>query len=176
MALRDEAGAPVDAPGIPGIGWVRTDCLATGYWQRDDQTAELFQDGWYCTGDVFTRDDDGWYYHQGRGDDMLKVSGQWVSPGEIEDIVLAVDAVADAAVVSAPDRDGLVRLALFVVAPGADEGMLGQRIRDALLARLAVYKCPRRLYFVDDMPRTSTGKIQRFMLRQMAENRALTAT
>lgn len=176
VALRDEAGAPVDAPGIPGIGWVRTDCLATGYWQRDDQTAELFQDGWYCTGDVFTRDDDGWYYHQGRGDDMLKVSGQWVSPGEIEDIVLAVDAVADAAVVSAPDRDGLVRLALFVVAPGADEGMLGQRIRDALLARLAVYKCPRRLYFVDDMPRTSTGKIQRFMLRQMAENRALTAT
>ena len=103
---------------------------------------------------------------------MLKVSGQWVSPGEIEDVVLAVEEVADAAVVNAPDRDGLMRLALFVIAPGTDEGALGRQIQDALLERLAVYKCPRRLYFVDDMPRTSTGKVQRFMLRQMAEDRA----
>ena len=65
VALRDEKGAPVDTPGTPGIGWVRTDCLAKGYWQRSDETAELFQDGWYCTGDVFTSDGDGWYYHQG---------------------------------------------------------------------------------------------------------------
>jgi len=168
FTLRDEAGAPVETPGAPGIGWVRTDCLADGYWGQPEKTVAAFHDGWYCTGDMFTRDDDGWYYHQGRADDMLKVSGQWVAPAEIEDIVMADDRVGDAAVVSVSDRDGLACLAMFIVAPETDAERLETDLRAALLERLAVYKCPRRVYMVDDMPRTSTGKVRRFVLREMA--------
>ena len=126
-------------------------------------------DGWYRTGDVFTRDADGRYRHQGRADDMLKVSGQWVSPGEIEECVLACPGVAEAVVVGAANRDGLVRLMLFVEpANGADRDTTEAAIRKHMLATLAVYKCPRRIAFVDEMPRTPTGKVQRFRLRETA--------
>ncbi len=173
VRLLDDTGAPVDAPGMPGILWVRADCLADGYWRQDEKTGAAFKDGWYCTGDVFTRDAEGWYYHQGRTDDMLKISGQWVSPSEIEAQVLADPRITDAAVVGSPDRDGLVRLALFVVAPGADPGSLEGEIQEALLANLSVYKCPRRIYFIEELPRTASGKVQRFMLRDMAGDLAV---
>ncbi|MFQ5955675.1 MAG: AMP-binding protein, partial [Kiloniellales bacterium] len=84
VRLTDEAGDPVVEAGRTGVMWVRSDCIAAGYWNQDEMTAAAFRDGWYCTGDMFSRDADGWYQHQGRLDDMLKVSGQWVSPTEIE--------------------------------------------------------------------------------------------
>ena len=136
------------------------------------KTREVFKDGWYCTNDMFTFDEEGWYEYQGRADDMLKISGQWVSPSEIEDQVLKNDAVQEAAVVGVPNEDGLVRLALFMVAPdiSGSTDALEQELTDSLTANLSIYKCPRRMFFVDEMPLTATGKLQRFALRQMAEN------
>ena len=106
---------------------------------------------------------------------MLKISGQWVSPAEIEEYVLKNPSVSDAAVVGVPNEDGLIRLALFLVAPGApaDHLKLETELRDTLTSNLSIYKCPRRMYFIDEMPLTATGKLQRFALRQLAEKEEL---
>ena len=163
---------------MPGVLWVRMACVASGYWNLKKKTREVFKDGWYCTNDMFTFDADGYYEYQGRADDMLKISGQWVSPAEIEEQVLKNKTVSEAAVVGVPNEDGLVRLALFLVAPeakGATED-LEKELVDFLTANLSIYKCPRRMYFLDEMPLTATGKLQRFALRQMAENQQATAT
>lgn len=99
---------------------------------------------------------------------MLKVSGQWVSPAEIEECVLTVPRVAEAAVVGSENEDGLTRATLFVVAGnGVDTGILADSIRETLTSRLSVYKCPRNIHFLDAIPRTSTGKVQRYKLRRM---------
>lgn len=165
-SLLDFDDQPVSAENAPGILWVKTDSLCRGYWQQPDKTRLAFRDGWYRTGDVFTVDRDGWWHHQGRSDDLLKISGQWVSPAEIEECARAVCGVADAVVVGAPDADGLVRLTLFLVAAGADEDAVQKDVQERLLATLSRYKCPRRIVFVDAIPRTATGKAQRFRLRE----------
>jgi benzoate-CoA ligase len=163
-------GRPVRKPGDAGVMWVKMGCLADGYWDLPERTEATFQDGWYCTNDMFIGAEDDWYAYQGRGDDMLKISGQWVAPAEIEEVVLKHPGVIETAVVGVTDRDGLVRLALFMVAPDAkgNTDALETEIRDSLTATLAVYKCPRRMYVIDEMPLTATGKLQRFQLRQMA--------
>jgi benzoate-CoA ligase len=169
----DNDGELVTEPNTPGVLWVRMACVASGYWNMKKKTREVFKNGWYCTNDMFTFDADGWYEYQGRADDMLKISGQWVSPSEIEEQVLKNNQIDEAAVVGVPNEDGLVRLALFLVAPkisGATE-QLEQELIESLTANLSIYKCPRRMYFIDEMPLTATGKLQRFALRQMAENK-----
>ncbi len=159
---------PIETPDTPGTLWVRIDSLFDRYWRQQARTRACFRDGWYCTGDMFSFDADGYWHHHGRADDMLKVSGQWVSPAEIEECVLGVGRIVEAAVVGAPDADGLVRTALFVVAAdGTDEQVLEADIRARMEARLAVYKRPRRVRFVDAIPRTATGKIQRYRLREL---------
>ncbi|MBT5938571.1 MAG: benzoate-CoA ligase family protein [Rhodospirillaceae bacterium] len=172
VKIIDKDGDVVTEPNMPGVLWVRMSCVASGYWNMKKKTREVFKDGWYCTNDMFTFDEEGWYEYQGRADDMLKISGQWVSPSEIEDQVLKNDAVQEAAVVGVPNEDGLVRLALFMVAPdiSGSTDALEQELTDSLTANLSIYKCPRRMFFVDEMPLTATGKLQRFALRQMAEN------
>lgn len=171
MQLRDENDQPVTEPGQLGIGWVRTTSLAREYWNNEEKTKASFQGGWYRTGDVFIRDENGWFYHQGRCDDMLKVSGQWVSPTEIEEVVRRNPNVRDVAVISAPTSDGLDRLTMYLVSPvpPAERPALEKSLIDALRAELSIYKCPRRIKFLeDDLPRTATGKLQRFKLREMA--------
>jgi benzoate-CoA ligase family protein len=163
--LLDLDDKPVTAPDEPGTLWVRMNSLCRGYWQQPQKTAAAFRDGWYRTGDVFTIDRDGWWHHQGRADDLLKVSGQWVSPTEIEECAATVPGVTEAIVVGARDEDGLVRLTLFLVAPAEDPDALYQRVQDTLLATLSKYKCPRRIVFMDAIPRTATGKARRFQLR-----------
>ncbi len=171
VRLLDEDDRPVTEPDVPGVLWVRMDSIAGGYWRQPEKTAAAFRDGWYRTGDVFTVDADGRYRHQGRADDMLKISGQWVSPAEIEEHVLACPGVGAAAVVGVADGDGLTRLALFVTAPDeADTEALEARITEHLLGRLAVHKCPRRVRVLEDLPCTATGKVQRFRLREMARD------
>ncbi|MCP5366547.1 MAG: benzoate-CoA ligase family protein [Hyphomicrobiales bacterium] len=166
VELRDDDGQVVTATGVPGILWVKAASLALCYWGQDEKSRAVFRDGWYCTGDMFLRDAAGCYAHQGRGDDMLKISGQWVSPAEIEERVLTVPGVSEAVVVGARNADGLVRLALFVVAPDCrDPAALERQIMDTCKAGLSIYKCPRRIFVVDDLPRTPTGKVQRFALR-----------
>ncbi len=169
--LEDEAGRPV-ATGEPGVLWVRMGSLARGYWNQPDKSAATFQDGWYRTGDLFSVDAEGWWHHQGRGDDMLKISGQWVSPAEIEEVAMTVPGITDAAVVGAVNAEGLVRLAMFLTPqdPAAAAEPLIGRVQEVIKARLSIYKCPRTVKVVEEMPRTATGKLQRFRLRQMLED------
>ncbi len=169
VELRDEAGNPVEGADLPGVAWVRSPTVAVGYWNQPEKTAEAFVDGRYCTGDSFTRDAEGRYRYQGRADDMLKISGQWVSPSEIEKHVLEHPDVEDAAVVGVANADGLVRLVLCMATAGKpDRETLERELTGKLLLELSVYKCPRRFLYLEDLPRTPTGKVQRFRLRQLA--------
>jgi benzoate-CoA ligase len=166
VRLLDLDDQPVTAADSPGILWVKMDSLCRGYWRQPERTRAAFRDGWFRTGDVFTVDSNGWWYHQGRADDLLKISGQWVSPAEIEECALTVPGVAEAIVVGAQDEDGLVRLTMFLVAPDGDGDALQLRVQQTLLGTLSKYKCPRRIVFIDAIPRTATGKARRFRLRQ----------
>ena len=170
VKLIDLDGETVIEPNVPGVLWVRMPSVAGRYWRQEDRSRAAFQDGWYCTNDMFTRDEEGWFEHQGRGDDMLKISGQWVSPAEIEEQVLKNSKVADAAVVGIANEDGLIRLALFVVAPEAEAAKDGfeKELMAQLTGSLAIYKCPRRIFYLDAMPVTGSGKLQRFALREIA--------
>lgn len=171
VKLIGEDGAVVTEPSQPGVLWVRLASVAKGYWNLDALSQAAFRDGWYCTNDMFTFDAEGFYEYQGRADDMLKISGQWVSPAEIEEHVLKHPKVAEAAVVGIANEDGLVRLALFMVAPlVSDRGGFEKELQDSLVASLSIYKCPRRVYYVESMPLTATGKLQRYALRQLALN------
>ncbi|CAA7625583.1 3-hydroxybenzoate--CoA/4-hydroxybenzoate--CoA ligase [Candidatus Terasakiella magnetica] len=167
VKLIGEDGQPVRKPDQTGVLWLKMASVAAGYWNRADKTAEAFQKGWYCTGDIFSFDADGWWEHHGRGDDMLKISGQWVSPAEIEEHALKVPGIIEAAAVGVTNEDGLVRLGLAVVsadhAPGQD--ILEESLRQHFERNLSIYKCPRRIRFVEAMPRTVTGKLQRFRVR-----------
>lgn len=169
VELRDHAGHAAVAPGSPGVAWVRQGSLCRGYWNQPDKTAAAFVDGWFRTGDVFVVDSEGWWHHQGRGDDMLKISGQWVSPSEIEECAGLVPGVSEAVAVGMANDDELIRLALFLVAEDGGSDTLAQQVKETILANLSVYKCPRKIFFVDSIPRTATGKVQRFRLRQQAE-------
>jgi len=163
--LLDLEDRPITTPDTPGVLWVKMDSLCRGYWQQPQKTAAAFRDGWYRTGDVFVIDREGWWYHQGRADDLLKVSGQWVSPTEIEECALTVPGVAEAIVVGAQDEDGLVRLTLFLTSPTEDPNAIYQKVQGKLLDTLSKYKCPRRIVFLEQIPRTATGKARRFQLR-----------
>jgi benzoate-CoA ligase family protein len=173
VELREPDGQVISEPGKPGVLWVRMDSVADRYWNQRARSIAAFVGPWFRTGDVYIADADGYYFQEGRADDMLKISGQWVSPAEIEDEVLKLPMVADAAVVGAANADGLTRLALFIVPAGSASRPedLAQRIHDELRNRLSVYKCPRDIRVVDELPRTATGKIQRYKLRQEAETR-----
>ncbi len=173
VRLLTREGAEAADPGQPGVLHVRCPSLAAGYWRQEEKTAAAFCDGWYDTGDVFQRDAAGCYHHQGRADDMLKISGQWVSPAEIEEEALKHPGVAEAAVVGAANADGLERLALCLVANDrdGDHDALKAELTETLISRLSVYKCPRRFVFLDEMPQTATGKVQRFRLRGIVVDR-----
>ena len=134
--LLDVEDRPVTKPDSPGILWVKMDSLCRGYWQQPQKTAASFRDGWYRTGDAFVIDREGWWYHQGRADDLLKISGQWVSPAEIEECTITVPGVSEAIVVGAQDEDGLVRLTLFLVARPRTRTSSTRRSRTSCSARL----------------------------------------
>ena len=123
-----------------------------------------FRDGWFATGDLYRIDADGFWHHEGRADDLLKVAGQWVSPAEVEEVAMSVPGVRDAALVGRMDENGLTRTTLYVVAPQA--GALLDDLRRALSERLMSHKVPREIRVVDVMPRTATGKLQRYKLRE----------
>jgi benzoate-CoA ligase family protein len=165
-ALLDEDRRPV-ADGEVGSLYIRGDSTCDGYWNQTEKTRETFQDGWMRTGDRYSRDADGYYWHAGRADDMLKVGGLWVSPIEVENILLEHEAVRECAVVGREDADALVKPLAFVVLRAGTDGSpeLAAALRDFVRTRLAEYKRPRWVEFLDELPRTATGKIQRFKLR-----------
>ena len=167
--LVDDTGQQVIEPNKPGVGWVYMESNCDRYWNRQAKSTEVLSKGWYCTDDIFSFDVDKFYYHHGRKDDMLKISGQWVSPSEIEDIVHRVYGVEEAAVVGKADQDGLIRLSLYIVKKNnlnkqANE-KLTERVQTAIKEKLSIYKCPRNIEYIDEIPRTSSGKIQRYLLR-----------
>jgi benzoate-CoA ligase len=169
VRLEGEDGRTIEEPGETGVLWVSMDSLAAGYWNRPEHTAAAFRDGWFRTGDQFRFERDGYWVHEGRTDDMLKIAGQWVNPAEIEDCVLATKLCGEAALVSAPDADGLARTVLFVadVAPERSAGV-EDAVREAVAHHLLPHKCPREVRLLEALPRTATGKVQRYRLREMA--------
>ena len=164
--ILDENGQPV-APGASGRLWIRGESAAKYYWNKPEKTAETMVDGWLNTGDTYRADTDGYLVYDGRSDDMLKVGGIWCSPVEIESCLIGHAAVLEAAVVGHADENDLVKPKAFVVLK--DPGTGGPALTEELMAlckkSLAPYKYPRWVEFVTDLPKTATGKIQRFKLR-----------
>ena len=168
VRLADASGGAV-ASGEPGVLWAKIESCATGYWGRPEDSAAAFRDGWFRTGDLYRIDNEGFWHHEGRADDMFKVAGQWVSPSEVEELALAEEGVRDAALVAAADRDGLAHATLFVAGPSArfERRRLEERVMAAIAGRLASHKWPRRIQFIEAIPRTATGKIKRYKLRSL---------
>jgi acyl-CoA synthetase (AMP-forming)/AMP-acid ligase II len=148
--------------------WVRHPALALGYANRPEQTAAQYRDGWFCTNDLFVRDADGCFVHQGRSDELVKIAGQYVQPGELEEAVAGEPAIGEAVCAPVPDADGFERLALFITARGSDEAALSAAAR-ACDDKLPRHKRPKWIRTVPELPRTGTGKVQRFRLREMLE-------
>jgi len=163
--LNDE-GEPVP-PGEAGRLMVQGDSTSSRYWNNPQKTSETMVDGWVNTGDTYFEDADGYFVYCGRSDDMLKVGGIWCSPVEIENRLIEHPKVLEAAVVGRPDTNELIKPEAFVVLNQA--GDASTALADDLLRhcqeRLARYKYPRWVNFVDELPKTATGKIQRFRLR-----------
>jgi benzoate-CoA ligase family protein len=166
LKLLDEAGQPA-TPGTPGTLYVRGDSAATGYWSRYGASRQVFQGEWLRTGDTYLRDPDGYYVCLGRTSDMLKVSGMWVSPAEVEARLLAHPAVAQAVVVSASDQDGLEKPVAYVITE-KDQAVGEDELIEFCRAGLPSFERPRKVLFVGGYPVTATGKIRRVELRQMA--------
>lgn len=162
--LRDDDGKVVTAADTPGYLHVQGPSAAAGYWERPDATAAAFLDGWVRTGDVYVRSEQDRWTFLGRNNDMIKAGGIWVSPAEVESCLIEHASVREAAVVGARDGDGLESVVAFVLpasgtSPSEDELIV--HCRD----RMAAFKRPRQILVVDQLPKTATGKIKRFQLR-----------
>jgi benzoate-CoA ligase family protein len=166
LKLLGDDGQPVRT-GEEGSLWVRGPSAATQYWNQRDRSLATFQGDWTRTGDRYLCDAEGYYTYGGRSDDMLKVGGIWVSPFEVESALGAHEAVLEAAVVGMPDADGLIKPKAFVVLkePGSAGAGIIQELQAFVKGRLAHYKFPRWIEIVPELPKTATGKIQRFKLR-----------
>ena len=167
--ILDDQGNPSPIGEI-GTLWVKSDAACSSYWNRHERTKQIIKGHWISTGDRYHQDKDGYYWFAGRSDDMFKVSGVWVSPSEIENVLLEHEAVAEVGVVGHKDKDSLIKPVAFVVLrPGFVESpKLVSTLLNFVVARLPTYKRPRRFEFVSELPRTATGKIRRFKLRQSA--------
>jgi benzoate-CoA ligase family protein len=166
VKLADDAGEPTPE-GEDGSLWVRGPSACVAYWNQRDKSLGTFHGPWTRTGDRYVRDADGFYTYSGRSDDMLKVGGIWVSPFEVESALAAHDAVLEAAVVGHGDDEGLVKPRAFVVLKRSADACdaLADELKAFVKARLAPYKYPRWIVFVGELPKTATGKVQRYKLR-----------
>jgi benzoate-CoA ligase family protein len=168
VRIVDEQGREV-APGQSGALELRGDSTAGRYWNQPERTAHTMGTGWLRTGDTYHQDADGYYVYGGRSDDMIKVGGIWCSPFEIEARLIEHPAVLEAAVVGREDESGLVKPEAWIVlrdsAAGGDPGALEAALVEHCKQGLAPYKYPRWFHVVDALPKTATGKIQRFKLR-----------
>ena len=167
VALRDENGQPV-ADGEIGDLYIQGPSAALMYWCNREKSRATFLGDWLKSGDKYQRLPNGYYVYAGRSDDMLKVSGQYVSPIEVEMVLMQHDAVLEAGVVGRDDN-GLTKTQAFVVLkPGVSPtDAMATELKAFVKARLAPHKYPRELVFVDDLPKTATGKVQRFKLREL---------
>ncbi len=168
LRLVDEDGRVIEEPDTMGTLEVSGPTSAIMYWGRRAQSRETFCGSWTRTGDKYVRDAEGYYTYAGRSDDMLKVGGIYVSPLEVESALLRHEHVLECAVIGTPDADGLVKPKAYVV---LQEGVVGddalaEAIKGFVKQALASYKYPRWIAFTETLPKTATGKIQRFKLRE----------
>jgi benzoate-CoA ligase len=168
IELRDERGLPVEAANQVGDLFIKGPSSALLYWGNRAKTSDTFLGPWTRSGDKYLRDEDGYYIYAGRSDDMLKVSGQYVSPFEVEATLVQHAAVLEAAVIGVADGAGLTRAKAYVVLkdPALGSAAMAEELKQFVKARLAPYKYPRDLEFITELPKTATGKIQRFRLRE----------
>jgi acetyl-CoA synthetase len=163
IALRDSDGREV-GDNEEGILWVRGDSSTPLYWNRTDKSAETIrEEGWIYTGDRFVRDADGFYFFRGRADDLIKISGQWVYPLEVELCLAEHPDVCECAVlaVELPDRRMTLKAVVVMNRRAFDEGDATRMLQDFVKAKLLPYKYPREVKFIDELPKTGTGKIDR---------------
>jgi len=163
----DESNQPVRA-GEVGNLMVRADSTCAFYWNQHERTKNTIQGHWIRTGDKYSQDLDGYFWYAGRSDDMLKVSGAWVSPVEIESVLMEHPAVQEAAVVGREDRDKLLKPVACVVLKDGMAGTpdLARELQEFVVKHLPVFKRPRWVEFLPELPKTATGKLQRFKLRE----------
>jgi len=173
IEIRDESGRTIEAPGQIGDLYINGPSSALMYWQDRAKSDATFQGGWTRSGDKYERDADGYYVYSGRSDDMLKVSGQYVSPFEVEATLVQHAAVLEAALIGVTDENGLTRPKAYVVLKerGKAGEAMAEELKQFVKSRLAPHKYPRLLEFIDELPKTATGKIQRFRLRESEQAR-----
>src|SRR5947209_5332818 len=165
----DDAGHEV-ADEIVGNLLIKGDSTCAYYWNKHERTKDTIEGHWIRTGDKFSRDADGYYWYAGRADDMLKVGGIWVSPVEIENTLVEHPAVQEAGVIGRRDADDLEKPMAYIVLAAGRQGSLelARELQDFVRSKIAEYKRPRWIEFVEALPKTATGKTQRFKLRQAA--------
>ncbi len=166
----DEDGTPLP-PGHVGTLLIKGDSIALGYWNKHEHTKQTFQGEWIDTRDKFLLDEDGYFWYAGRSDDMMKVGGQAVWPTDVEAILKEHPAVLESGVVGALDKQGLTKPYAFVILKNGDAASpeLARELQNYVKKTTSPHKYPRWLKFVEDLPKTATGKIKRFKLRQRAE-------
>jgi len=165
--ITDEVGQPVQQGDIGNLH-IAGDSITSQYWNKHEKTKNVIQGQWIATGDKYYQDTDGYYWYCGRSDDMLKVGGQWVSPVEVENTLIAHPAVLEAAVIGAIDEEKLVKPKAYVVLREGytPSGTLANELKSFVKEKLALFKYPRTITFLPELPKTATGKIQRFLLRE----------
>jgi benzoate-CoA ligase len=170
IKLLDAAGQPV-ADGERGVLWAKTPSTAAGYWKRLDHSRHTFVGDWFRTGDVYVRDADGFLTHCGREDDFFKVAGQWVVPGDVEAVLMKHPGVLEAGVVGAAEASGLIKPFVFIVPRDAtvEAAALQVELMRHAERLLPSHQRPREIRIVTELPRTATGKLQRFKLKEHVE-------
>jgi benzoate-CoA ligase len=155
-------------PGEIGNLLVKCDATCTGYWNQHDKTKDTFLGHWFRTGDKYYQDGDGFFWYAGRGDDLFKVNGQWLCPTEVEAALISHPSVMEAAVIAREDADALLKPAAYVVlcSERAATSALGSELQKWVAEKLTWHKSPRWVEFLNELPKTATGKLQRFKLRE----------
>jgi benzoate-CoA ligase family protein len=163
-----ESGSDV-GPNVIGDLLIQGDSTCLCYWNRHEKSKDTFAGHWFHTGDKYYRDEDGYFWHAGRSDDLFKVNGRWLSPVEVESALVSHPAVREAAVVSRADESGLIKPAAYVVVNSqfTANAELARKLQEWVAQQLDWYKRPRWVEFLSEIPKTVTGKLQRFKLREL---------
>ena len=171
--LVDERGNDVPLNEIGDL-LIQGDSTCSGYWNKHEKTKETFIGGWFRTGDKYFQDEEGYFWYAGRANDLFKVNGLWLSPAEVESALIAHPAVREAAVVAREDNDGLTKPAAFVVLNAAftPSEQLAHELQELVGQKVGGYKRPRWIEFLFEIPKTATGKLQRFKLRELQDRHA----
>ncbi len=166
--LVDDDGRLVP-PGEIGNLLIKGDSTCAGYWNQHEKTKETFDGHWFRTGDKYYQDEEGYFWYAGRANDLFKVNGRWLSPAEVESALIAHPAIREAAVVARDDESGLTKSAAYVVVNDefTASDQLTRELQDWVAERIGAYKRPRWIEFLPELPKTATGKLQRFKLREL---------